>query len=171
MIAVPFEVVHLVLLYNLILTDPVVLLRVITGSKFAGVKPLYAPPAELAFVYALPSTVLIVKVPPVISADEAVMTLPTGIQIVISFELLAIIPPTCILEHEIESPALITPFVRFANAIVLLPMFPLSAYRNWPFVRDVGVSAVIFPPLAFKYSPSPNVVGVSAPIDGTCTKE
>ena len=88
-IAVPFEVVHLVLLYNLILTDPVVLLRVITGSKFAGVKPLYAPPAELAFVYALPSTVLIVNVPPVISADEAVMTLPTGIQIVISFELLA----------------------------------------------------------------------------------
>ena len=116
MIAVPFEVVHLVLLYNLILTDPVVLLRVITGSKFAGVKPLYAPPAELAFVYALPSTVLIV--------------LPTGIQIVISFELLAIIPPTCILEHEIESPALITPFVRFASAIVLLPMFPLFAYRN-----------------------------------------
>ena len=129
-IAVPFEVVHLVLLYNLILTDPVVLLRVITGSKFAGVKPLYAPPAELAFVYALPSTVLIVNVPPVISADEAVMTLPTGIQIVISFELLAIIPPTCILEHEIESPALITPFVRFASAIVLLPMFPLFAYRN-----------------------------------------
>ena len=58
-IAVPFEVVHLVLLYNLILTDPVVLLRVITGSKFAGVKPLYANlPVLSRYMHLQPSLLL-----------------------------------------------------------------------------------------------------------------
>ena len=84
-----------------------------------------------------------VKVPAVRVADAAVMSFPRGTSKNSSVEDDVIYPFITIFAVVTESPALITPSVSAESGIVRLPILPLFAYRNCPFVSEVGVPVPI----------------------------
>lgn len=128
--AVPLLFTHLLELVTLILTFPEDLTIVTLGLKSVMSSPLYVPPDADALSYAYPPTVLIVIVPDTTVADEAVIIFPRGMLRYISFELVISDPYAHVEPEATVSPAFITPSVVSASPIVLLPMFPLLAYRN-----------------------------------------
>ena len=137
--AVPLLFTHLLGLVSLTLIFPEDLTIVTLGLKSVMSSPLYVPPEADALSYAYPPTVLIVTVPDTTVADEAVIIFPRGMLRYISFELVIRQPNAHVEPEATVSPAFITPSVVSASPIVLLPILPLFAYRNWPFVSDVGV--------------------------------